>query len=904
MVVGEISRLDAALVGRTEELAFVSAALERGGCVIAGAAGVGKSRLASEVAARHRAAVVRVVATAAAGSIPFGAFGHLLAGVASDAGGPIAACIRALRRLSSDVPPTLLLDDAHLLDEASAALVLALRESETVRVLATVRHGERMPDAVTALWKEAWLERLDLQPLSRRELRALVEAHLGAPAAPDVHARVFSLTEGSPLYARELLIDAMRSGALAQHEGRWQWTGRPPEMARLRDLIAARTRDLSDEARLALDLLAVGAPLRLEELAAVAGEEAVAELEAAGLAIVRGLPEAPVIEVAHPMFGEVTLAALPAATARRLRRRLAAAVDRHDLDSFDVLRLALLKLESGASDPELFRRAGAYALRLDAGVPGPGWDGDDPTLAIRLAEAAGPDLEAALLAARGSMALSRFGEVGERLAPFEDAAGRAPFEQAVEYLHTRVYALHWSGRTGDALVLLERAAGWRDEVDWTVARGTLRGWILHDQGRPQTALEAVGTLPQLDGAAPHIRLDALLLLAMVQSRLGLIDRCEALEPQIQRLADELEDGSRQTGWARYLVDGMARSEAARDLGAVAARLVAGRERAEANGNDVLAAALAMVLGRLELTRGHARDAIALLEDAVHGLTAGDPRNALGWAYAHLTRAHALCGDVAAARGALGQAEAIAAERPSHLRLHQELERARAWIEAAEARLPAARERLHRVADAAGEALAAEAEATYDALRFGAPPQPCAQRLAALAARADSDLLDACARHASALAAPDAAAELQAAERFAQLGLDLPAAEAAAVAARAFAAEGRESSVRHASALMTKHAALCQGAITPALIRIPEGARLTPREREIAILAARGRTNAQIGRELVLSVRTVETYVLRACHKLGVDRRTGLAQVLTLDGAPERAASPQAQPADDTFAHDH
>ena len=27
--------------------------------------------------------------------------------------------------------------------------------------------------------------------------------------------------------------------------------------------------------------------------------------------------------------------------------------------------------------------------------------------------------------------------------------------------------------------------------------------------------------------------------------------------------------------------------------------------------------------------------------------------------------------------------------------------------------------------------------------------------------------------------------------------------------------------------MTKHAALCQGAITPALIRIPEGARLTP-----------------------------------------------------------------------------
>lgn len=31
----------------------------------------------------------------------------------------------------------------------------------------------------------------------------------------------------------------------------------------------------------------------------------------------------------------------------------------------------------------------------------------------------------------------------------------------------------------------------------------------------------------------------------------------------------------------------------------------------------------------------------------------------------------------------------------------------------------------------------------------------------------------------------------------------------------------------------------------------------------------------------MSVRTVETYVLRACRKLGVERRTELARVLTL-----------------------
>lgn len=58
-------------------------------------------------------------------------------------------------------------------------------------------------------------------------------------------------------------------------------------------------------------------------------------------------------------------------------------------------------------------------------------------------------------------------------------------------------------------------------------------------------------------------------------------------------------------------------------------------------------------------------------------------------------------------------------------------------------------------------------------------------------------------------------------------------------------------------------------------------RLTPREREIALLAAARWSNAEIAEELVLSVRTVETYVLRACRKLGVERRTELARVLTL-----------------------
>jgi DNA-binding NarL/FixJ family response regulator len=51
--------------------------------------------------------------------------------------------------------------------------------------------------------------------------------------------------------------------------------------------------------------------------------------------------------------------------------------------------------------------------------------------------------------------------------------------------------------------------------------------------------------------------------------------------------------------------------------------------------------------------------------------------------------------------------------------------------------------------------------------------------------------------------------------------------------------------------------------------------LTARELQIATLAARGLTNQQIANELVLSVRTVETYVYRAMQKRGVSNRRDL-----------------------------
>ena len=52
--------------------------------------------------------------------------------------------------------------------------------------------------------------------------------------------------------------------------------------------------------------------------------------------------------------------------------------------------------------------------------------------------------------------------------------------------------------------------------------------------------------------------------------------------------------------------------------------------------------------------------------------------------------------------------------------------------------------------------------------------------------------------------------------------------------------------------------------------------LAPREREVAHLIARGLTNRQIAKELVISEHTVATYVSRVLKKLGLHSRAQIA----------------------------
>ena len=76
---------------------------------------------------------------------------------------------------------------------------------------------------------------------------------------------------------------------------------------------------------------------------------------------------------------------------------------------------------------------------------------------------------------------------------------------------------------------------------------------------------------------------------------------------------------------------------------------------------------------------------------------------------------------------------------------------------------------------------------------------------------------------------------------------------------------------------------CGGIQTPALEMSSHSLPLSPREREIADMVAQGWSTREIADRLVVSTRTVEGHIYRACIKLDVSDRQGLAVLIRRSG---------------------
>ncbi|WP_409468050.1 LuxR family transcriptional regulator AbsR2 [Streptomyces sp. HC307] len=340
--------------GREDELELVRRSLTAGrhGIVVTGPAGCGKTRLVTE--AVRGADCARAAGTPETREIPFAAFAHLL---------PEAVGLHRAVHLLSGVR-LLLVDDAHLLDDASAALVHQLAVHGRTRLLVVATEGARVPGAVSRLWTGELLPRLALEPLPATETAQLLTAGAGGPLEPLTANRLHRLCQGDLRLLRDLL-GAVRDGGLLTRvpdSDERAWRGPVPITSTVRDRTAPVLDRTDPDERETLDRLAFAEPLplHLDEL----DLRPLERLEADGL--IR-IDDHGAVHLADPLHGPALRA-----TAGTLRaRRLAGAPDRCG-PALDAERAALARRIEQADVTPLPTPVGEWLAAEGVPVP-PGY---------------------------------------------------------------------------------------------------------------------------------------------------------------------------------------------------------------------------------------------------------------------------------------------------------------------------------------------------------------------------------------------------------------------------------------------------------------------------------------------------------------------------------------------------
>jgi DNA-binding CsgD family transcriptional regulator len=758
-------------------------------------------------------------------------------------------------------------DDAHLLDELSAVLVhqLVLRQAATV--VLTLRTGEAAPDAVTALWKDGHLTRLELQPLSADETATLVEARLHGPVDSAAARRLWAITRGNALYLRQLVDGELESHRLHQVAGVWRWAGELALSPGLMELVAARIGQLPDALSDVIDVLTFGEPLGVPLLAELTDATAVEAAEARGLIEVYSDGQRLQARLAHPLYGEVQRARIGTLHARRLRGRIAGALAATGgRRPGDTLRRALLTLDSDlAPDPVLLTDAAGRATELG-----------DLALAERLARAAvaaGGGFEPQLIlgnalgwSGRGDEAETELATLGALAC---SDAQRA--QAAIPRLATLAFTLKRPDETERVLdAVASTISDDTAALDLTGMRSVIDAFL----GRTVQAAEtATGVLahPQRSPAASHL---AGWGLATACGGLGRLEQADEHVRDIDARVESFQIGLHQAAvvvalWLRALLLGGLMDQAEH-----AAKRY--RERCQ----DIPGPGVVMTCfmsGEVAKYRGQVRTAVRWLRQAIAGSQIADPG---GWSFhalVALTSALGMTGEAALARQT--QVNMTVARHPTFVYLEPEVLLAQAWVAAAEGAVSEAVTRARQAADVAQSQHqpAMEMCALHTTVCFG--DRTVADRLALLATEIDGPRAGAAAAHAAALAADDGAALQAASVQLEQMGALLLAADAAAQAAAVHSRHGRRGSAQAASTRAHQLAEACEGARTPALAALTAPPSLTDREREVIALVARGLSNRQIAERLVVSVRTVEGHLYRACAKLGTSERNQLAALL-------------------------
>jgi DNA-binding CsgD family transcriptional regulator len=369
------------LVGRHAERARLEGVLQRarlgeGSIVlVSGEAGVGKTRLAADLAAGSDALLLRG-APSEGGTAPYGPIvaalrsylrsnpdgledcGPLRAHLAlllPELGDPAPAADRptlfealrcGLAHVAAERHALVVLDDLQWSDEATLEVLSALAEplrELPVLVLAAYRsdglprdHGIRR--LRNDLRRSGHLDELVLRPLDLQETTDLLAQTLGEHPSPPLARAIHDRTEGIPFFVEELAAALRVNGAVqtGQRGLELAGDGDVPLPDTVRDAVLISASELSPEARAAAEVAAVaGDTFDLGLVAALSSDNGLAELvdrglvreDASGAAVFR-----------HALTREALYADVAWMRRRALHRALAEALETVGGESREIAR--------------------------------------------------------------------------------------------------------------------------------------------------------------------------------------------------------------------------------------------------------------------------------------------------------------------------------------------------------------------------------------------------------------------------------------------------------------------------------------------------------------------------------------------------------------------------------------
>jgi len=534
---------ESALIGREPELAALVAALDRADAgastiaIVAGDAGIGKTRLVDALADLARARGCRILVGGcldlADDGLPYAPFIEGLRGLTRDLPpdhlrtllgpasedlrrllpglGPLAESgpgsaaapsptgqpsgassldqarlyelvLGLLGSLAGEAPGLVVVEDLHWVDRATQDLIRFLARNldrERVLVVLTVRtDGLARGDAVAAwlagLERDPSTVRLDLDPLDLDTVGRQVEAVLGAPPDRELVERIHARSGGNPYFVEELL-KLERSG------------GTGPLPRTLTETLSAQVAALPDASQAILGIVAVGGRAVDERLvAAVAEVPETAVREPIRNAIDQGVlvmdPGGETLRPRHALLAEVIEASLLPAERRAFHERYA----------------TVLTARPGLADPSPAGAAGELAHHWFAA--------DRPIEAFRASIAAAFAAEAVYAYAS---ALRQY----ERAILLEGRVERTAGDpDAIELRRSAAQAADDAGETDRAIDWLRDALSRVDETTDRVRAGILHarlGYCLWIVGRNDDALvehqTAVGLVPSDPSSAERAR---------------------------------------------------------------------------------------------------------------------------------------------------------------------------------------------------------------------------------------------------------------------------------------------------------------------------------------------------------------------------------------------------------------